>query len=64
MGLGANDVAMVGDDAEADVSGAKRAGLSGIQVRTGKWQPGGEVGEADLVLESVAELPGALEGEE
>jgi HAD superfamily hydrolase (TIGR01458 family) len=63
MGLVAHEVAIVGDDAEADVVGAKRAGLSGIQVRTGKWRPGGDVREADLVLESVADLPGALEGE-
>src|SRR5215210_743982 len=63
MGLDAHEVAMVGDDAEADVVGAKKAGLSGIQVRTGKWRPGGDVGEADLVLDSVAELPRALEGE-
>jgi HAD superfamily hydrolase (TIGR01458 family) len=63
MGLQAHEVAMVGDDAEADVAGAKRAGLSGIQVRTGKWRPGGDVGEADLVLDSVAALPMALEGE-
>jgi HAD superfamily hydrolase (TIGR01458 family) len=64
MGLEAHEVAMVGDDAEADVVGAKKAGLSGIQVRTGKWRPGGDVGEADLVLDSVAALPIALEGEE
>ena len=63
MGLEAHEVAMVGDDAEADVVGAKEAGLSGIQVRTGKWRPGGDVGEADLVLDSVADLPMALEGE-
>ena len=63
MGLEASAVAMVGDDAEADVAGAKKAGLSGIQVRTGKWRPGGDVGEADLVLDSVAALPMALEGE-
>ncbi|MDQ3864643.1 MAG: HAD hydrolase-like protein, partial [Actinomycetota bacterium] len=63
MGLEANEVAMVGDDAEADVLGAKKAGLSGIQVRTGKWRPGGDVGDADLVLDSVAALPRALEGE-
>jgi HAD superfamily hydrolase (TIGR01458 family) len=63
MDLEANEVAMVGDDAEADVAGAKRAGLSGIQVRTGKWRPGGDVGAADLVLDSVAALPRALEGE-
>jgi HAD superfamily hydrolase (TIGR01458 family) len=63
MGLEAGEVAMVGDDAEADVAGAKKAGLLGIQVRTGKWRPGGVVGEADLVLDSVAALPEALEGE-
>ena len=63
MGLEASAVAMVGDDAEADVAGAKKAGLSGIQVRTGKWRPGGDVGEADLILDSVAALPMALEGE-
>src|SRR5918997_2352643 len=63
MGLGAHEVAMVGDDAEADIAGAKKAGLWGIQVRTGKWRPGGDVGEADLVLDSVAALPMALKGE-
>jgi ribonucleotide monophosphatase NagD (HAD superfamily) len=62
MELEASEVAMVGDDAEADVAGAKKAGLSGIQVRTGKWRPGGDVGDADLVLDSVAALPLALEG--
>ena len=63
MELEAGQVAMVGDDAEADVAGAKKSGLLGIQVRTGKWRPGGEVGEADLVLDSVAALPEALKGE-
>jgi ribonucleotide monophosphatase NagD (HAD superfamily) len=63
MGFGAREVAMVGDDAEADIAGAKKAGLWGIQVRTGKWRPGGDVGEADLILDSVAALPMALEGE-
>jgi ribonucleotide monophosphatase NagD (HAD superfamily) len=63
MGFEAHEVAMVGDDAEADVAGAKNAGLSGIQVRTGKWRPGGDAAEADLVLDSVAALPLALEGE-
>lgn len=61
LGLAAHEVAMVGDDAEADVAGAKKAGLSGIQVRTGKWRPGAEVDEADLVIDSIADLPGALE---
>jgi HAD superfamily hydrolase (TIGR01458 family) len=63
LGLAAHEVAMVGDDAEADVGGAKKAGLLGIQVKTGKWQPDAEVGEADLVLDSIAALPESLRRE-
>lgn len=58
LGLAANAVGMVGDDPEADVVGAQRAGLIGIQVRTGKWQA--DASEADLVVDSFAELPQAL----
>ncbi|MDQ3912201.1 MAG: TIGR01458 family HAD-type hydrolase, partial [Actinomycetota bacterium] len=58
MGLEPHEVAMVGDDAEADVAGARAAGLVGIQVKTGKWRQ--EEGKADLTLESVADLPDAL----
>jgi ribonucleotide monophosphatase NagD (HAD superfamily) len=36
------DVAMIGDDAEADVGGAMAAGLMGILVKTGKYRPGQE----------------------
>jgi phospholysine phosphohistidine inorganic pyrophosphate phosphatase len=61
LGLSAEEVGMVGDDAEADVLGAKRAGLLGIQVRTGKWQAAKELGGADLVIDSVASLPEVLE---
>jgi HAD superfamily hydrolase (TIGR01458 family) len=61
LGLRADEVAMVGDDVEADVVGAKRAGLVSIQVRTGKWQA--DAGEADLVIDSVANLPGVVEQE-
>lgn len=61
LGLAAHEVAMVGDDAEADVAGAKRAGLVGIQVRTGKWRSGTDTSEADLVIDSVVDLPEALE---
>ena len=59
LGLETGEVAMVGDDAEADVAGAKAAGLLGIQVRTGKYRPG-EATDADLVVESFAKLPEAL----
>ncbi|HET7478288.1 MAG TPA: TIGR01458 family HAD-type hydrolase [Rubrobacteraceae bacterium] len=60
MGLEASEAAMIGDDAEADVAGARRAGLTGIQVRTGKWRPGTEESGADLTLDSFADLPRAL----
>jgi ribonucleotide monophosphatase NagD (HAD superfamily) len=33
---------MIGDDAENDVGGAMKAGLAGVLVRTGKYQPGDE----------------------
>jgi HAD superfamily hydrolase (TIGR01458 family) len=59
MGLGPHQVAMVGDDAEADVAGAQAAGLRGILVKTGKYRPEAE-GTPDLVLESVAGLPEVL----
>jgi HAD superfamily hydrolase (TIGR01458 family) len=57
IGLAAHEVAMVGDDAEADVAGAKGAGLLGIQVRTGKWRAATDTGGADLVVDSIADLP-------
>ena len=59
LGLAPHKVAMVGDDAEADVTGAKAAGLKGVQVKTGKYRPEAE-GEPDLVLDSFAGLPEAL----
>lgn len=61
MGIEASGAAMVGDDAEVDVAGAKKAGIGAIQVRTGKWREGADTPEADLVLDSVAELPEAIE---
>ena len=57
--LPSREVAMVGDDAEADVAGAQAAGLRGIQVRTGKYRPEAE-GTPDLTLESIAALPEVL----
>ena len=60
MDLEASEVAVVGDDPESDVAGAKRAGLQAVQVRTGKWRPGDDAGEADLILGSVGNLPAAM----
>lgn len=43
MGCEAQEVAMVGDDAESDVAGALRAGLGcALLVRTGKYRAGDE----------------------
>src|SRR3712207_839234 len=47
MGLEPQEVAMVGDDAEADVAGAQAAGLKGIRVRTGNTARRGQ-GPPDL----------------
>ena len=59
--LRSSEVAMVGDDPEADVAGAKDMGLKGVQVKTGKYDAAaGAGGEADLLLESFAGLPEAL----
>ena len=61
LGLEAREVAMVGDDPEADVAGAQGAGLKGVQVKTGKYDAGaGTADEVDLVIESFAEMPEAL----
>ena len=59
LGLRAKDVAMVGDDAESDVAGAQRAGLRGVQVKTGKYRPGAAE-EADVEIDSIADLPAVL----
>ncbi len=59
LGLEPGETAMVGDDPESDVAGARAAGLLGFQVKTGKYRPGSG-GEADLTVESFARLPEAL----
>ncbi len=43
LGCAAEDAAMIGDDAEADVEGAMAAGLGGVLVRTGKYRSGDEM---------------------
>lgn len=63
LGLDAESVAMVGDDIEADIGGAGQAGLTTIQVRTGKFTP--KDGEhpsirPDHLIDSAADLPSLL----
>lgn len=62
LGLPPETVAMVGDDPELDIGGAQAADLRGILVETGRYRPGAESPfRPDLVLESVARLPEALD---
>jgi ribonucleotide monophosphatase NagD (HAD superfamily) len=56
-------VAMVGDDLWSDVDGARRAGLQGWLVRSGKFREEQLAASGivpDRVLGSVAELPAAV----
>ncbi|WP_179023088.1 HAD-IIA family hydrolase [Streptomyces sp. IMTB 2501] len=63
LGVGAQQALMVGDDVESDVLAAQRAGLTGVLVRTGKFQQetlDGASGTPDHVLDSFADLPTLL----
>jgi HAD superfamily hydrolase (TIGR01458 family) len=59
----AADAVMVGDDIDVDVLAAQRAGLTGVLVRTGKYQASVHAAATtppDHVLDSVADLPALL----
>jgi HAD superfamily hydrolase (TIGR01458 family) len=60
LGLPPERIAVVGDDLESDVAGARAAGMLGVAVRTGKYRPQDEERAretADAVLDSIAEVP-------
>jgi HAD superfamily hydrolase (TIGR01458 family) len=59
MGAKASEAAMVGDDINTDVRAAQAMGITGVQVRTGKFLSSQlEHGEApDVLIDSFAELP-------
>jgi HAD superfamily hydrolase (TIGR01458 family) len=59
LGCAAADSIMVGDDIRGDIGGAQAAGIRGILVRTGKFQPADlELGiQPAAVISSIAELP-------
>ncbi len=63
IGLPARDLAMVGDDARNDVDAARRLGMTGVLVRSGKPVGPAEEARADLVIDSIADLEGAIAGE-
>jgi HAD superfamily hydrolase (TIGR01458 family) len=63
LGVDRSLVAMVGDDIESDVLAAQSAGLTGIQVRTGKFRDEDlerASGSPDHVIDSIADLPDLL----
>jgi HAD superfamily hydrolase (TIGR01458 family) len=63
LGIPADRAAMVGDDVEADVGGAIRAGLAGILVRTGKFREDlvRDSGiEPTATVDSIADVPALL----
>jgi HAD superfamily hydrolase (TIGR01458 family) len=60
LGLPASKVAMVGDDLDADIAGAKKAGLSSVLVRTGKFRSDELETSSirpDCIIGSILELP-------
>jgi HAD superfamily hydrolase (TIGR01458 family) len=63
LAVPAADAVMIGDDLEADVLAAQRAGLTGVLVRTGKFQQrtlDESAEKPDHVLDSFADLPDLL----
>lgn len=61
--LPARELAMVGDDARNDVAPARRLGMTGILVRSGKPVGPAEEAQADLVLDSIAGIAEMMAGE-
>jgi HAD superfamily hydrolase (TIGR01458 family) len=63
LGMKPGQIAMIGDDIEADIRGAQEVGLKTILVKTGKYLPEDvvETGiKPDALIESIAELPELL----
>lgn len=63
LGVATERVAMVGDDIDNDVLGAQHAGLTGVLVRTGKFEQRSldEAAERpDVVIDAFADLPDLL----
>ena len=64
-GVDLQGLAVVGDDVESDVRGAKAAGLVAVQVRTGKFDAERNAGlpdeqQPDHIIDSILDLPSLL----
>jgi HAD superfamily hydrolase (TIGR01458 family) len=63
LGVAARDALMIGDDIDNDVLAAQRSGITGVLVKTGKYQErthSGASAAPDHVLDSIADLPRLL----
>ena len=63
LGATAEEAVMVGDDVDADIGGAKAAGLRGVLVRTGKFREetlAAADPQPDGVVDSIADVPAFL----
>jgi HAD superfamily hydrolase (TIGR01458 family) len=63
MALKSSEVAIIGDDIDADVGGGQQVGLKGILVKTGKYRQSYTKSSAikpNLIIDSIADLPKAL----
>ncbi len=66
LGVAAAEALMVGDDIEADIGGAQRAGVRALQVETGKFTPADRAHPGirpDGRIASIADLPSWVERE-
>jgi HAD superfamily hydrolase (TIGR01549 family) len=59
-GRPASEIAYVGDRVDNDVLPAKRAGMVAVHIRRGPWGVLHDASEADVRIESLAQLPAAL----
>jgi len=64
LGRGAQSALVVGDDLAADIGGGHAVGAATVLVRSGKGdRPSQAPGtDPDAVVDSVADLPGLLQG--
>ena len=63
LGVAAHEAAMIGDDLDSDTRAAQVLGITGVQVRTGKFRAGqlDDGGAApDVIVDSFADVPARL----